>query len=345
MWAKVKRALTRKFGVGRFKLPAWAWLAIIGGGIFLYMRRRASAGQGLTDMGLPVVPPDTGAGYGDAGLGGAAGGGSGGSLGGPLPPVDQGPVSFDPGQVGGDLPPLPPLPDVPGGDFAGDGGAPIVPAADNTTPATAAGPATARQVEGAARKSITVTLPGGGTFTFSLPAWATNVRVLPNGALIWEGPSGATIEQAPGGNPYRVSTGSISPAGARPVTGSRATAPPRPSGAGGGGGGGAWGGPRSPVPTRQGNPTASRTQAARAAWLRALAARRATYQRQLAARNQAIANRGATAAGAAGIPQRIIATPAQRQQVLASATRTGFVQAPAYAQRVIRGTAPTGPIE
>lgn len=217
MLARVKAALTRKFGIGKFKLPAWAWLSIAAGGIFLWYRRKGKAGAGLTDAGLPQVPADSGAGYGDAGGGSLGGGGSGGSPppDGTLPPLADpgavgGPVSYDPGQLGG-AGDYGPVPDS-GGYGVGDvGGQPL----DQTPPVAAgtgaSGPSTARQYAAAAWKRLTVTPPNRAPTTYPVPSTASAVRVLPNGAIVYTAPNGNVIEQAPGHSRYVIQRGPTAP--------------------------------------------------------------------------------------------------------------------------------------
>ena len=74
---KLKGALTRKFG----PLPAWAWLALLGGAVYLY--RRYSGAQGLIGSSGTATPATT-----DTSSTDTSGSGAGG-----------GPVTLDPGQA------------------------------------------------------------------------------------------------------------------------------------------------------------------------------------------------------------------------------------------------------
>lgn len=69
----VMGALTRKFG----PLPAWAWLILAGGGIYLY-NKRAATGQATQPATNDVSSPNTGD-YGYGSGGGDSGGGGGGT--------------------------------------------------------------------------------------------------------------------------------------------------------------------------------------------------------------------------------------------------------------------------
>lgn len=67
--SKIKRALTRKFGVGKFRLPAWAWLGLFAVAVYLYRRRKgagASSSGLLGTTGYSTLPASS-SGYGAAG--------------------------------------------------------------------------------------------------------------------------------------------------------------------------------------------------------------------------------------------------------------------------------------
>lgn len=227
---KVKAALTRKVGFGKFKAPAWVLLAVGGVGIWWWRRRHPGAAPAAPE----AAPTDTGglpADQGYSGLGAGTGGGGGGS------PSDlgstQAPVSWDPGQVAApadsgftaaaapadsglpadtgfapvdqgipdetDTQPGPPRDGGGGGGTDGTGGGPT----EGGTP-----PGTGAPKPPPWRK-ITLGLPGGKKLTSALPSNATHVRYGKHGELIYQMPNGQWIEQAPGQSRYNIGRGPV----------------------------------------------------------------------------------------------------------------------------------------
>lgn len=250
--ARVKEALTRKVGVGKFKVPAWSLIAILIVGVYYYRKTHpAAASSAATSAGAAFASPAAPAVFTDGGGGGSS-----------PPPADlaaqTAPVTTDPAATA----PTPVKATAPAPAPSASPGttrpaAPAIPSSPvPNTPANQATLAEKSRVNvifGTSGKPVselpagatvavspTFKRPGfvGPTYGYVVPAGATNVHILPTGPVVYTTKTGAVIEQAPDKSRYRISVGSSgitptvapAPAAAAPATRQTAVAaPPRPA--------------------------------------------------------------------------------------------------------------------
>lgn len=192
-------ALQKKYG----PLPAWAWLAIVGVGVFLWRRHQGATTQG---SGLVTATPDTGSDTSALGSGGTTpgGGGGGGDSPGTTTPLDDStaPPWYHGGGGGGTVPASTANGNGTGSSPASGAGAAskqqqaaALKVAQHPVAASNPNFAAAAQAKTAAGKAAGVPVAFGGV---------TNTKTLKNGATLTTYASGRQVEQVKGKSAYVV---------------------------------------------------------------------------------------------------------------------------------------------